>query len=699
MNIEKRKEENKEIEFTIILPTFNESRNVVPILEAVSSALKDFPYSYEILFVDDSSDDTPKVIRENIKKYSNIGLLHRSKSKRTGLATAFVAGFAKARGKYIFCMDSDLQHSPKEIVPMAKRIVEHTDDLVVGSRYIPGGSPEGLGGKYRIIISRFVTRFSAWILLPPTRKSTDPGAGMFVVRRDLIESVYFENLYGFKILIDILTRVPNARVSEHPIVFEKRANEESKATLKQGMYFFFHIFALFVFYRLPIIVKRILFIAACGLVGFLSFLAISYAETFFQKFLVTFSIFLTLQSSFMIFLTLYAWENPERMRKDGSPKKFIAPLKSFTIFIPARHEENVIADTIRSIATLNYPEEKKEILVLINRKDDAETIRIAQETIKEVGKPNIKLVDFDGPLGKAVGLNIGLKNATKDVVTIFDAEDEVHPEILNIINTTMFKERVDIVQSGVQLMNYNSNWYSLFNVMEYYFWFKSVLHFFAEKGMIPLGGNTVFFKRYWLEKIGGWDEKNLTEDADIGICMSVMGARTKVVYDERHSTREETPPTIGGFIKQRTRWNQGFIQVLFKGVWLKMSTMYQRFLALYILSWLFFQGFLFLILPMSILVAIFVKMPPVLGIIVNLPMYTLFILFVIMNIGAYQFIKSYSFKYSPLVILKITIFYIPFQMLLGVSAFRAMIRQFFGNISWEKTTHINTLRKEVSSNK
>jgi len=76
-----------------------------------------------------------------------------------------------------------------------------------------------------------------------------------------------------------------------------------------------------------------------------------------------------------------------------------------------------------------------------------------------------------------------------------------------------------------------------------------------------------------------------------------------------------------------------------------------------------------------------------------LPLYTFIFLFVIVNIGLYEFTKSYSLKYTPLIILKSMVFYIPFQMLLGVSAFRAIIRQSFGDISWEKTTHINAARQ------
>ena len=80
------------------------------------------------------------------------------------------------------------------------------------------------------------------------------------------------------------------------------------------------------------------------------------------------------------------------------------------------------------------------------------------------------------------------------MVTIFDAEDEPHPDILNVVNTVMPREGAPVVQCGVQLMNYADRWFSALNVLEYFFWFKSRMHYHAAVGMVPLGGNTVFVR-------------------------------------------------------------------------------------------------------------------------------------------------------------------------------------------------------------
>lgn len=418
-------------------------------------------------------------------------------------------------------------------------------------------------------------------------------------------------------------------------------------------------------------------------------------QTLLISVIVLFSFLMTLQSIFSIYWMLYAWEDIERVEKDAPPKIYVKPKYSFTAIIPARHEERVIADTLKAVSGINYPEALKELIVVC-RHDDIETIAKVNQIIQSIEKNNIRLITFsDNPINKPHSLNIGLKHATKDVVVIFDAEDQPHTDIYNIVNTMMTQEQAEIIQAGVQLMNYRSNWFSTLNVLEYFFWFKSALHYFAKKGIIPLGGNTVFFKKKLLENIGGWDEKCLTEDADIGIRLSAAGAKFKVVYSGEHVTQEETPHDITSFIKQRTRWNQGFIQILLKGEWLKLPRLSQKILAFYILILPEFQALLFLLIPLSIIMALLLKLPVLIAVITTIPLLLLILQLVICNIGLYEFTKEYRQKYPLWMPARVIFTFYPFQVLLGLSAFRGIIRMIAGNIKWEKTQHINAHRARI----
>lgn len=417
--------------------------------------------------------------------------------------------------------------------------------------------------------------------------------------------------------------------------------------------------------------------------------------TLFTLALMILSVLLLLQVSYSTYLMLYHWNDAHRRDEYRAPAAFVAPQKAFTVLLPARHEEEVIGDTIQGVLAANYPRELIEVAVIC-RTDDHGTIAKVQGKIAELveqGITSVRLVLFqDFPINKPHGLNIGLRYTRNEVVTIFDAEDEIHPEVFNVVNTVMIEERVNVVQAGVQLMNHDSQWFSALNVLEYFFWFKSRLHYHSAAGIIPLGGNTVFFTRRLLNQIGGWDEACLTEDADIGIRLSQMGERVRVVYEDAYVTKEETPPSVQQFIKQRTRWNQGFIQVLRRGAYWGLPTAGQRLLALFTLSSPIFQAITALYLPVSIYSAIFVSMPVPVAIILWLPMYMLIGQYVLNLVGLHEFASAHNIRLSRWAWFKLLLAFYPFQILLSISALRALGRELRGVNSWEKTKHVNAHR-------
>lgn len=109
---------------SIVLPTFNESKNIAELLKQIAEVMQSAEHSYECIFVDDSKDNTPKVILEEAVKYPNkITLIKRSGSAaKTGLTMAFRRGFMEAKGEMIVCMDTDLQHPPAYIEKLVKAV-------------------------------------------------------------------------------------------------------------------------------------------------------------------------------------------------------------------------------------------------------------------------------------------------------------------------------------------------------------------------------------------------------------------------------------------------------------------------------------------------------------------------------------------------------------------------------------------------
>jgi len=242
-------------------------------------------------------------------------------------------------------------------------------------------------------------------------------------------------------------------------------------------------------------------------------------------------------------------------------------------------------------------------------------------------------------------------------------------------------------------MNHNTRWYCFLNVLEYFFWFKSSMHFFSRVGMTPLGGNTVFVRRELMERLGGWDERCLTEDADLGIRLCLARARLRVIYDDEFVTREETPHTIGQFIRQRTRWNQGFLQILFKREWLKLERLSQRLLACYVLILPEIQAFFALMVPVALVTFLFVKLPLWLALFSFLALYCFALAIFVDLAGLHEFLRVHHRKWSWREAFILIAAFFPYQWLLALSSLRAVWRLLQGARDWEKTAHVGQHRE------
>ncbi len=131
-------------DLSIVVPTRNERENIWPLIESLHTAL--LGLRVEVIFVDDSDDDTPGVIEDAARTMSSalfqIQLEHRlaGEARAGGLATAVVEGLNRAQAAYVAVLDADLQHPPEQLRVLYDRAVVQQGDLVVASRYLKGGS-------------------------------------------------------------------------------------------------------------------------------------------------------------------------------------------------------------------------------------------------------------------------------------------------------------------------------------------------------------------------------------------------------------------------------------------------------------------------------------------------------------------------------------------------------------------------------
>jgi len=227
---------------SVIIPTKNEAGNIEPLLTRLESATSGIPT--QVVFVDDSSDDTPQVIQAMQGRFSlEVTLIIRPPNRRgNGLGGAVVEGFRVARAPWVCVMDGDLQHPPELIPQLLKQAEQTGADVVVGSRLAPGGDVSSLGRR-RTLVSHALAMATRATFPVQLRKVTDPLSGLFLARR---AAVNLDCLRpdGFKILLEILIRCPNLSVSEIPIQFGHRNAGQSKASIREVLRFFRLLFRL-----------------------------------------------------------------------------------------------------------------------------------------------------------------------------------------------------------------------------------------------------------------------------------------------------------------------------------------------------------------------------------------------------------------------------------------------------------------------
>lgn len=220
-------------ELSVVVPTRNESGNIEELLHRIRLATEGL--DVEVVFVDDSTDNTPEVIAELSHQCGiPVSLIHRPAERRVdGLGGAVVEGIRAASGKWIVVMDGDLQHPPEDIPRLVDCADQKNADLVIASRFAADDAVEGLSSS-RLVISK-LTGAAARLLFPRRLASvSDPLTGFFALRRAAIDPDRLRPR-GFKILLEILVRHPSLTVAEIPFRFGHRVAGESKAGIREAI--------------------------------------------------------------------------------------------------------------------------------------------------------------------------------------------------------------------------------------------------------------------------------------------------------------------------------------------------------------------------------------------------------------------------------------------------------------------------------
>jgi dolichol-phosphate mannosyltransferase len=228
---------NEAIRISIVVPTFREAPNVPVLLKRLDQALTMRLRPFEVILVDDDSNDGIIDVVEREKPGRELVLIVRRHVPRD-LSQAVVDGLARSRGEFVVVMDADLSHPPETIVAMIAALEGGEADFVIGSRFVPGG------GAPHFTWQRHLNALVSRLLARPLVDIHDPMAGFFAFPRRLLRPEIRLNPIGFKIGLELLVKLRPARVREIPIQFQDRLYGVTKLSLKERVKYLVHLMRL-----------------------------------------------------------------------------------------------------------------------------------------------------------------------------------------------------------------------------------------------------------------------------------------------------------------------------------------------------------------------------------------------------------------------------------------------------------------------
>src|ERR1700692_4421466 len=252
-------------QLSVVVPTFNEHDNVTTLFRRLETALAGI--AWEVVFVDDNSPDgTWDAVRTLARQDSRVRCVRRI--GRRGLSGACIEGILASSAPFAAVIDADLQHDETQLPKMLALLQGGDVDLVIGSRYVEGGSADSFN-KQRAGASALATEVAKRVLRV---KSADPMSGFFMIRRDRFEELAPQlSTQGFKILLDIVaTARGELRVREIPFTFGSRLHGESKLDSMGGVGFFGLVLAKLTH---DVVSLRFLLFAMVGSIGLFVHLA------------------------------------------------------------------------------------------------------------------------------------------------------------------------------------------------------------------------------------------------------------------------------------------------------------------------------------------------------------------------------------------------------------------------------------------
>lgn len=572
---------------SVIVPAAKDMHWLPGCFERVSHAFEGTEYEYEVIVIDDRSNDGSAEYVRSMGGVMPVRFLVKRGAK--GRASSIKEAADEARGSRIVLLDPDLVFERDEFLAMLRTL--DTVHVAVAER-----------SKYPFFAYKVFSRLYRWIFSHMLLSvHADVRSGLKMFRHTLLESLrfdpHFDPRLGFDALLLFHARsqglaIESVRMAYTRPMFHHGVWDSvlSRTTLAMGIVtlgFSRSARALFPFLYPPqpqeyfeagfTNINDYLFLApeqsAKGhltrevyfLIFYVFFIIIGYfwiiyALTeknfawlfFFHIAVIQFT--LIVFKVYVVSITFRLPPQPPKALSDEDKKN----LPVISVILPVYKEKEVLPQLCQRMADMDYPPDKLDLIFIFESGDD-ETINAFTQMDKPAHFKGLVSPDVQ-PKTKPKALNVALRETKGEFLVIFDAETLPETDqFMKAMAAFTYSPHLDYVHCRIDVYNANVNWLTKMYTAEFAFFYNFFLPGLATvKSPTPISGHSVYFRREQLIKVGGWDAYNLAEDCDIGIRMFRNGYKNASVLDS--ASWEQSTTRLGDWIKQRTRWMQGFVQ-------------------------------------------------------------------------------------------------------------------------------------------
>jgi cellulose synthase/poly-beta-1,6-N-acetylglucosamine synthase-like glycosyltransferase len=573
---------------SVIVPCANDRRWLPGCFERVTEALRGTEFAYEILVVDDRSKDGSADYVRSVEGAMPVRLIEKKGAK--GRAMSIKEGLDAATGGLVVLLDPDLRCPPDEFVTMLRTLASKDDVVVANRKTYPFFAYALFSRAYRWLIGRVLLSVEA-----------DVRSGLKMFRRALMHDLRFvpefDPRIGFDAFLlyhakragwtvetvavaytrpmfhhgvwgaiasraDLVWGAVSLRMSHvsrwfFPFLYPPQPQEYFEAGFTNINDYLFLAPEQSAKGHLTREVYMLVFYVFLFFFLWFGLIELATGRTFAWSFFFHIAVIQIVLIAFKLYVVWITFRLPPQPPRMLTPEE-MGELPTISVILPVYKEKEIISQLCGRMEEMRYPPEKLDI-IFIFEDGDGETIRAFQEHpkpahFKGLVSPNVQ------PKTKPKALNVALRETKGDLLVIFDAETLPEPDqFLKAVSAFRMDPTLDYIHCRIDVYNANANWISKSYAAEFAFFYNFFLPGLATvHSPTPISGHSVYFRREQLIKVGGWDAYNLAEDCDIGIRMFRKGYKNATVLDSY--SWEQSTTTISDWLRQRTRWMQGFVQ-------------------------------------------------------------------------------------------------------------------------------------------